>query len=754
MPTEKNPRKDVFAKVTGRAKYAGDLKLPGMVYASVVRSPIASGNILSIDAAAARAMPGVLAVYTGADIPGIPGQPKERPVLCQKRVRYIGDGVALVVAETMAEAREAAKAVQVEYDETPALLDCRDALKEDAPQLHEGGNVICNYGTKRGDAETALKNAKHVLHRQYSTQRVQHVCLEAEVAVASHDALTGLTTIYCPINSPFAIRKVIAEALGCPHTDVRVVLATIGGSFGGKNYDTAVAASRAAIVSRKLGRPCKIANTREESITEGTKRHPVYADYTIGFDDDGMLKAAKIDVLLDGGAYTSKTFPVTTRMAIEATGPYYVPNVDTKTVSVYTNNVYSDALRGFGSPQVDFCSESIMDEIAAHLGLDPLEVRKRNMLREGGLSSFGQTMEDVTLGKCLAAVEEQANIAQRKERIAAFNKQSRYIKKGFGVALLHRGESFGAAGQGVDTASGMVSIQPDGSVTVSSSIAEVGQGAATLVVNIVHEALGIPREKIRVPVVDTATMLDAGPTVATRGTLFSGGAIYNAVQQLQQKIATYAEKHIGTTDVVFKDEMVCAKADEGQSVPLAAIIRDVQANSDHLNALGYFAAPPLDYDKSCGVGEAYMSYAYGAAAAEVTVDTQTGTVSVDEYFAAHDVGHALDVEEVKGQILGGVSMGVGYALMEEVEMSAGRVRNLNFENYIIPTVLDMPHVHPIVLEEPGKHGPLGAKGLGEPATCVVAPAIVNAIADATGRRIRDLPANLEQVALGKALKKG
>ncbi len=754
MPLAANNRKDVFAKVTGRALYTGDIRLPGMMHAQVVRSPISSGRILAIRAEKARSMPGVLAVFTAADLPGVANMPRERPVLCAETVRYIGDGVALVVAESRCQAEAAARLVEVDYEETPALLDPRKALAPDAPQVHESGNLICRYVTKRGNAEAALKTAKHVLHREYSTQRVQHVCLETETAVAQYDPCTGETTLHAPVNSPFVIRKVVADTLGCPLTDVRVVLPAIGGSFGGKNYDMAMAASRAALASRKLGgRPCKMVLTREESITEGTKRHPLLADYTVGFDDDGKISAMKIDLLLDGGAYTSKTFPVTSRMAIEATGPYVVPNVDTVSTSVYTHHVYSDALRGFGSPQVDFCSECLMDEIADYLGQDPLEVRQRNMLREGSVSAFGQTMRDVSLSDCWQALDKAVDISEKQRRAEAYNQKGGPLKKGVGIAFLHRGESFGAAGQGIDVAEGALSIQADGSALIHSSMAEVGQGSNGVLLAMVHEYFGIPLEKIRISRVDTSTSPDAGPTVATRGTVFSGGAVLDAAGQLAQKLAQYAEPHLGSGEILFQDGFVCSAQDPKKRLPFTELVKEVYANSDHLNAYGHFCAPALEYDKSCGVGDAYWSFVYGAAAAEVTVDTQTGTVSVDNYTAVHDVGHAFNIEEVKGQMMGGISMGLGYALLEEVEVSAGRVKNLNFENYLIPTALDMPEMQTIALEHPSSVGPLGAKGLGEPATCAVAPAIVNAIHQACGRRVRALPANLEQVALGKTLHK-
>ncbi len=751
MTAQKNHRQDVFSKVTGTALYAGDLLLPSMVYAAVVRSPIPHGRILSIDLEKARLAEGVLAVYTASDIPGIPSMPKERPVLCKDRVRYIGDGVALVVAETIALAKEAAKLVKVTYEELPALLDPSLAQNEDAPVLHEGGNQICRYVTKHGDAEKALSLAPHRLFRKFTTQRVQHVCLETEAAVAQYNNTTGETLVHCPTNSPFVLRKVIADTLGCPLCDVRLVPSVIGGSFGGKNYDLAMASSRAAMVSRLLCRPCKIVLGREESIEEGTKRHPLHAQYDVGFDEDGRLLAMKIDLLLDGGAYTSKTFPVTSRMAIEATGPYVVPNVDTISTSVYTNNVYSDALRGFGSPQVDFCSESLMDEIAVYLKKDPLEIRRLNMLCENSLSAFGQEMKNVTLGACLSALEEKLDIAAKRQEFSAFNRQNDQLKKGLGFAFLHRGESFGAAGQGLDVAQGAVSIQQDGSILIHSSIAEVGQGGRTMPISLIHEYFGIPREKIRLSQTDTSASPDAGPTVATRGTVFSGGAVLHAATQLAQKLGTYAKKHLGTDCIRFANGDIIHAQDENKRISFESLVKEVFAAGDHLNAYGIFTAPPLQYDKSCGVGEAYWSFVYGVAAAEVTVDVRTGAVSVDHYHAVHDVGHAFDLEEVKGQIMGGVAMGLGYALLEEVEMNAGKIQNLNLENYLLPTAMDMPCIHPIVLEHPGPVGPLGSKGLGEPSTCVVAPAIVNAVYDACGRPVLDFPANLEQVALVKFL---
>lgn len=754
MTNLRNTRVDVVQKVTGAALYAGDIRLPGMLHLAVVRGNVPAGRITDIDVARALAYPGVVNVFTAKDIPGVPAQPLDRPVLCPDTVRYAADGVALVAAETRRAAYEAAALVEVALDPLPALLDPETALDADAPQVHPGGNLICRYVNRRGDAISALQAAPHVMERTFTTQRVQHAALETEACVATYDAVAGTAVVYCPVNSPFAIRKVVADTLGCPLNKVRVILPAIGGSFGGKNYDIAVAASRAALAASLTGRPCRIVLDREESIREGTKRHPLRARYKAGFDDEGRLLALTADLLLDGGAYKIKSFPVAGRMALEAAGPYVVPQIHVEARCVFTNSVPSDALRGFGSPQVDFCSESLMEDIAATLGLDPLEVRRRNMLREGSTSSFGQRMEEVTLDQCLAALEQEADIAGKRRAFEQFNTQSREIKKGVGVALLFRGESFGAAGQGNDTANGAVSIQPDGSITIASSIAEVGQGGSSTMINIVQRTLGVAKDRIRISQVDTDYVPDAGPTVATRGTVFSGNAVNAAALKLKDKLAFYAQKRLGEGPLRFESGKIIGGQDPGASVAFDDVVKDVFAACDHLNAFGFYTNPPLCYDKENGVGEAYMSYVYGAAAAEVTVDLRTGEVSVDHFWAAHDVGCALDMDEVRGQIGGGVGLGMGLAVLEEVEMARGHIRNPNLDAYLIPTALDMPRVSPLVLEIPGKHGPHGAKGLGEPATSIVAPAIINAVYNATGVRHYDLPATLERVALNKALNKG
>jgi CO/xanthine dehydrogenase Mo-binding subunit len=334
-----------------------------------------------------------------------------------------------------------------------------------------------------------------------------------------------------------------------------------------------------------------------------------------------------------------------------------------------------------------------MDEIAEYLCLDPIAVRRLNMLEDGKMSSFGEVMCDVTLEYCLAELEKAANLKKRKAEAEAFNQTSSDIKKGVGIALLHRGESFGAAGQGIDTANGMLSIQSDGSAIINSSIADVGQGGAMAMASIVHETLGIPRERIRVSRVDTAYVTDAGPTVASRGTVFSGNAVYRAAQSIRDKMAGYAKKRLNADEVLFQNDTIVDANDPNNSVAFTTVVKDVFGACDHLNALGFFTNPPLVYDRSVGVGRAYMSYVYGACAACVSVDTRTGETSVDDFFAVHDVGHAFDREEVVGQIGGGVSMGVGYALLEEVEVSHGKIKNLNLENYLLPTVLDMPRLN-------------------------------------------------------------
>lgn len=739
-------RTDVHAKVTGKAIYANDIYKDNMLFLKIVRSPHAHAKIIHIETTQAEQYPGVIKVITSDNIPGIAAQPMEKPVLANTLVRYMGEGVALVVAESQEIAEEGSKLVRVEYEVLPAVFTPEEALDENAPQIYNEGNLLCKYETNKGNVDIGFKEADYIIEREYNTQRVQHVAIEPEAAVAIPD-FDGLI-IYVPTNDPFNARRIISETLGVNAVEVKVILPTVGGSFGGKSYDSWVLGARVALAASITGKACKLTYTREESIIEGTKRHPYKLKYKVGLNKSGLLTSMEISILGDGGAYKSKSFAVASRSCIEATGPYLVPNVKTNIVLAYTNNVYSDALRGFGSPQVAFSSEVIMDEISKELGIDPIEFRKINSLKENSISGVGQKMKDVSLEECLDKVLSSFDWINRKAKIMEDRKarESRKVR-GLGVALLHRGEAFGAAGQGFDASAVSLYVQKDGSAIILTSMSEVGNGCHNLLRKIVSRTLGLNIGRIKVRAVDTSCVPDSGPTVATRGTVVIGNAVKAAAIEVREKLVRIAADKLGVLkeEIILKDEFAYSIKDPDKRISYFELIREIYAQGDHTYSRGWYVVDGLKWDKQIGHGEAYLSYAYGACAAEVEVDLDTGQVTVENITAAHDVGHAFDREEVIGQINGGISMGLGYGIFEEVAMKNGEIMNKNYDTYLIPTSVDMPDTNPIVIEHPSKTGPYGARGLGEPVTCAVAPAIINAIADAAGFYIRDIPASLENV---------
>lgn len=734
-------RLDAVAKVTGRAKYAADLSFPHMAWIKVVRSPVPHALIKEIDWSEARAVGGVLGVFTGKDFPGKVAQEKERPVLAVNRVRYVGEGVAMVAAENEEIAREAARKIRVEYEALPAVLDPLEAMRPEAPQVHGESNIICHHVVRRGNIEEGFAQADIILERTYRTHRVQNAALELETAVAVPEG--DNVVVYCPCKSPFNIRRLVADALALPLNRVIVRETTIGGSFGGKDYDMGVLAARAALVAMLLKRPARISLTREESTIEGTKRHPYVLTYKIGTKKDGTLCALKVHAVADGGAYVSKTPLVTWRSAVEATGPYRIPHVQVDVYGVFTNNVYSDALRGFGSPQVNFATELLMDELAEILGMDPLELRLKNALREGDTGPTGQVMRDVSLITCLNRVAEASGWEDKRKN---YGREKGYKRKGIGLACSFRGSCLGAGGEGLDAAAAALLIHRDGTADLSCGIVEVGQGSRTAFARIASEILGLPVDRINVNAVDTSRVPDSGPTVASRGTVIGGNAVLKAAEQVRRAMAGVAAELLECSpeEVEFKEGRVGTR-DGSRALSFEELAGECYRRGVSLYGFGWYKAPDVFWDREKGQGEAYFAYVYAASIAEVEVDLETGKVEVLRYYAAHDVGKALNKLEVEGQISGGAAMGIGYALLEDLGLAAGEIRNINYDRYLLPTALDTGTIIPLVVEEPCRFGPLGARGLGEPATQIVAPAIINAVCHAIGSRLYEIPASLEKV---------
>ncbi len=752
------PRIDGLEKVTGQAKYADDYQFPGMLYAKVKYAEHPHARILRIDTRKAAALPGVRAVMTAQDIPGskvFGGIIPDQRFLADDRVRYLGDGVAMVAAESKREAQLAVAAVAVEYELLPAVFDPEEALRPEAPLLHGDTNEVVCHRIRKGDAEGLLARCEVVVEETFRTQLVEHAYLETEAAVAVPQG-DGSMWVYGTMQHPFSIRRAVAAALGWPLNRVRIIQTVHGGGFGGKDEASSIVCARAALLAWKTGRPVKLVNTREESLLESYKRHPYRMHYKVGATSEGKIQALWCDILADAGAYASTSPFVAWRSTVQCTGPYEIDNVWADVRAAYTNNTYTGAMRGFGSPQVNFAVESLMDMLAERLGMDPLDLRLKNALRQGSVIASGQVLEghDVSIADVMQRACEAAGWTEKRKeyRSESYQKQMPpYVRRGIGMAASFRGVSLGA--EGVDAAGASISIQEDGSVLVASGIAENGQGAKTVMAQMAAEELGVGLERVRFLATDTDRVPDSGPTVASRGTILGGSAVREAARQLREKLLRRAASHLGVPedDLELKAGWVCRLSEPQERISFDEVCRLCVQNAETLFAFGWWAAPKTTWDEVTGRGDAYFTYTYNCHVAEVEVDIETGKVRVLRYYAAHDPGRAIHPELCHGQIRGGVAQAIGYGLLEEVELQQGQTRTLNFDEYLVPTAADVGEITPLLVEHPDPCGPFGAKSIAEPATELGAPAIVNAIANATGRRIVELPANLERVLLGQKL---
>ncbi|MBL6975565.1 MAG: xanthine dehydrogenase family protein [Deltaproteobacteria bacterium] len=752
-------RVDGLAKVTGEARFAGDMDESDQLYGAVLRSLHPHARVLSVVTHEAVAVPGVVAVLTADDIPGSPlvgGVIRDQPVLVTDRVRFLGDGIALVAAETEEAAQDAVERIGVEYETLPVVDDPREALEAESPLVHDDGNEVVHHVVRHGDPDAAFAKAESIYERSFTTPRIEHSYIEPEAVIARPVAGGGVEVIGS-IQNLFSTRRALASVLGVALNRVTVRHAVIGGSFGGKDDVMTIMACRAALLARRCGRPVKMVNTREESMLESYKRHPYFLDYRVGLDGEGNPVAMRIRAVADAGAYASTSPFVTYRSVVQAAGPYRCPNVWTDLYAAYTNNPYTGAMRGFGSPQVNFAVEGLVDEIAEDRGIDPLSYRLQLAYKEGDVTPTGQVLGGhvVSLPEVLNKVGEPSGFVDKWWRYRAARSAPKAFRRGIGLACSYRGVALGA--EGVDAAAAMVQVQSDGSVLVSSGITDMGQGAQTAISQCAAEVLGVRMDQVGFLDTDTSRIPDSGPTVASRGTIMGGSAAAEAARRVGRRMLDVASEITGYSagDLILREGGVWRSRVGRRLQPLYLSFEELAGECFNrgrsLAALGWFNAPPTSWKEDRGQGIAYFTYVYGANVAEVVVDTETGRVRVEEFWAAHDVGKAVNRQGVTGQIHGGVAMGMGYGLYEEFEVEEGKPKALNFDEYLIATAMDVPKMHAIVVENPDPAGSFGQKSLGEPANEIAAPAIVNAIANATGRRIRDIPAGLERVLLGRKL---
>jgi 4-hydroxybenzoyl-CoA reductase alpha subunit len=732
---------DAPDKVTGRSIYGHDMKLPRMLYGKILRSEHAHARILNIDTSKAKALPGVRAVITAEDIPDMRiGWARDHPVLKSGKVRSVRDEIVAVAAVDEDTASEALELIKVEYEGLPGVFDPEEAMKPGAPLVHaEAPNNIqekMRQAYYHGDVEKGFSESDVIVEDRFRLPFVTHCCMGTCFCLASFGP-TGDLTMWSSTQMPFLYQRDLSTVLGMPASKIRVIKSTIGGAFGSK-LDMYPFEPICAVLARKTGRPVRITFSREEEFISSPTRQPVICDIKSGAKNDGTLMAREVGMILDNGAYSSwgATTPLVMMQTISSL--YRVPNVKYDVVVAYTNNPYSGAMRGYGNPQATFVVECSMDKLAHELGMDPLEFRLKNANQSGDVTGQGVKITSCGLTECMQRAAES---------VSWQDKRAKGGSRGVGMAsMIHVGG--GARIYPSDGCGSTVKVDDFGKVTLISGSTDMGQGADTAMAQIVAEELGVPVGNVTVVNTDTdITPWDVGAH-ASRTTFVAGNSARLAAANAKRQILEGAAENLGekAEDLDMREGKIFRKGEPEESIPFEKMIRSrhFRPDGDVVLARGWYEPPTERQDKQFR-GNISAAYGFATQAVEVEVDEETGEVKVLKIAAAHDVGRAINPMAVEGQIHGGVSMGLGYGLYEELVVEEGRVLNPNFADYALPTALDMPEIDTIIVETDDPAGPFGAKGMAEPACIPTAPAIANAVYDAVGVRIRDLPITPEKV---------
>ena len=739
------PRPDAVAKVTGTARYTDDLHFAEMLHARVKRAGVPHAIVRRLDVSKARNLPGVVTVLTADDIPGdhyhglvIP----DWPILVGvgERVRYVGDALAIVAAETRAIATQALAQIEVELEPQPVIADPVQARRPDSPALHPGGNLLKHIQVRKGDIEQGWAEAEVILEHTYHTAITDHAFMEPECAIAVPTP-EGRIEIYVGSQIPYQDRHQVARALGWPEERVRIVGQLMGGGFGGK--EDIAGQIHAALLAQATGRPVKLLYDRHESLIAHPKRHATQIRVKIGARRDGRLTAVETELYGDTGAYASLGEKVMTRATTHSAGPYEVPHCRADCYAMYTNNPPAGAFRGFGVTQAAFAIESMMDTLAAHLGLDPIALRRRHALRPGSVTNTGQVLrESVGLLECIDRVEAEIRRRCPDNPFAPRSDPARpYLRRAWGFAVGYKNTGLG--GGAPDRAQAEVELCADGTLEARSSSAELGQGLTTVMQMIVAEEFRVEPARVRVLVMDTDLTPDGGPTTASRQTFVTGNAVRLAAIALREGLArTLAERYdVPPERIRFSEGLAYVN---GRRVPLGEIVGMMRADGQVPRARYEYWAPatqPLGQG-----GDMHFAFSFAAQAAEVEVDTRTGEVRVLTIIAATDVGKVINPLGLQGQVEGGVMMGLGNALTEVFIVEQGVPFSDRLARYRMPNILQTPEIVVIHVEHPVTAGPYGAKGVGEIVSIPTTPAITNAIYNATGVRIDRLPVDQEEIA--------
>jgi CO/xanthine dehydrogenase Mo-binding subunit len=717
---ESPPRPDGFAKVSGAAQYVDDVSLPGMWHGATVRSPHAHARIRSIRFDPSRAPEGAVCV-TAANLPGPNGVQlldDGWPILADGFTLHVAEPVALVAAPTRLAARQALAAVSVEYEPLAPVLTLEEA--ETLPPLHE-------VRLENGDVESALAGADRVIEGEYRTGHQEHIYIEPQGMIAwfeGNGTLTALGSMQCP----YYVHKALVHAFRLGEEKVRVRASAVGGGFGGKEDFPSAIALHAALLARACGRPVKMVYDRHEDIVGTTKRHPAVVRHRTGVSRDGRLLAQEIDILMDGGAYSTLSPVVLSRALLHSFGPYRCPNVRVRGRALRTHTAPNSAFRGFGAPQVQFAMERQMDRIARELGLDPFEIRARNAVEAGDRLPTGQTLDGSAAARlCLETAAERTGFRERWKALeeARARRRDGEPLRGIGLSLYFHGAGFTGNGERKMKSPVTARLLEDGRIEVLTAMTDMGQGCAAVFPQIAAAAGGLEPDDVVFAEPDTSEVPDSGPTVASRTTMIVGGLIAEAVSGLKDKVQEWHGRPIER----FRD---AARAFRKEAGPVEVTVR-------------YEPPEWQAFDESTYRGAAYPTYAWGADVVEVEVDPDTLAVRPVQATAVCEVGRVIHRTLCAGQIEGGTLQALGWALMEEVRLQDGRYLNDRLATYIIPTAKDSPRIDVHLLEQPWEGGPFGAKGVGELPMDGGAPAAAQAIENALGIPVDEIPATPERL---------
>ncbi|HVP11603.1 MAG TPA: xanthine dehydrogenase family protein molybdopterin-binding subunit [Phycisphaerae bacterium] len=729
-------------KVLGTALYGADLfHKEADYFACVVRSHEPHANIVSIDPSAALRVHGVLAVYTAKDMIGTNRHGlirRDHPVLAEHKVLYRGDAIAIVVAETERAARQGRDAVRVEYECLPVVGTIDDALTEDAPRLHPNGNIMGGKRIRKGDADKALEESDAIVSDTFQTQTVDHAFLDLEAGIGRWDG--NVLTLHVSGQWVHEEQRLTALALGLPIEAVRIINPVTGGAFGGRE-DLSIQVYLGLAAIKNPGKTIAMRYSREESMRARHKRHALRIHYTLGAKKDGTFTAAKVTVFSEEGAYASSGPAVLRKAASHATGPYRVPHVYVDVYGVFTNNNPTGAMRGFGAAQIAVAYEGVIDRMAARLGMDRVEIRRKNLVRSGDAVTTGQVVPEATPIECLDAAVAQFRARQGQDSPLGPNQ-----RRGWGVSAVCFGLGYGDAFPDASRAS--VKFSSNDRLEVWTGGVEYGQGLLNMVGQIAAEELGVPMSQVDVVWADTARTKEAGSTSATRQTYFTGNAVKIAACELRDQVLDIAGKilHVHPNELDLKRGKAIGRFNQDLEAPLADILAAGRKRGYSLEGNGIFRPRTVCEDFDTGQSPlAFITYLFGTHISQVVVDVETGEVRVERHIACHDVGKAINPQGVRGQLTGGAAQGISAALMEEVVMQEGRMMNPGFTDYILPTIRDIPPVECVILEHDDPGGPFGARGVGEPPLIGATPAVISAIADALGVFPHTLPCNPQRV---------